>query len=130
MVADFEPAAFLTVAQYLLEGLSGAPTVSSDRDQALVRASIGRSYCAAFLTARTKLLSLGRLHLTRGSWDHNLVIDALGGNAGGPGRRLHYLRKKRNQADYNLNPHGFTLSAGRLWLNEAEKAIDEINALV
>lgn len=128
-MADFDPAAFLNVAQYLLEGLSGAPTLSSDRDQALVRASISRSYYAAFLTARTKLVSLGQLRMTRRSSDHNLVIDALGGATNGPGGRLYDLREKRNQADYNLNPHGFTLSAGRYWLAEAQKVIDEINAL-
>jgi len=128
-VADFDPAAYLYVAEYLLRGLSGARTSDSDPDQALVRASISRSYCAAFLTAREKSAGLRLVVLTAGARDHWLVVYALAGRSPQVASKLHRLRDKRNPADYNLNPRGFTRTAGQYWLAIARQVLDEVNRL-
>lgn len=128
-MADFDPAAYLDAAEYLLRGLSGARTSASDPDQALVRASISRSYYAAFLTARERISYLGLVALTAGPRDHWLIVNALGGRSARAASKLHRLRDKRNQADYNLSPSGLTLTAGRYWLALARDIVDEVNAL-
>lgn len=128
-MADFDPAAYLYVAEYLLLGLSGARTSVSDPDQALVRTSISRSYYAAFLTAREKTVDLRLGALTTGPQDHWLVVNALGNRSPRVASKLHRLRDKRNQADYNLSPRGFTLTAGRYWLALAREIVDEVNRL-
>jgi hypothetical protein len=115
-VADFDPAAYLDAAEYLLAGLSGARTANSDPDQALVRASISRSYYAAFLTTREKCTALRLVALTAGPRDHWLVVNALGGRSREAADKLDRLRDKRNRADYNLSPGGFTRNAGEYWL--------------
>jgi uncharacterized protein (UPF0332 family) len=128
-VADFDPAANLYVAEYMLRGLSGARTSASDRDQALVRASISRSYYAAFLTAREQCAALGLVTLTAGPRDHWLVVNALAGRLRQAADKLDRLRDKRNQADYNLSPRGFTLTAAQYWLAIAREIIDEVSRL-
>lgn len=105
-MVDFDPAAYPDVAEYLLRELSGARTSASDPDQALVRASISRSYYAAFLTARERITYLGRVALTAGPRDHWLIVNALGGRSARVATKLHRLRDKRNPADYNLSPNG------------------------
>jgi len=126
-VADFDPAAYLYVAEYLLRGLSGARTSTSDPDQALVRASISRAYYAAFLVAREKVIDLRLVRLTAGPRDHWLIVNALAAHAPHLASTLHRLRDKRNQADYNLRPSGFTRTAGEYWLSIAREIIDEVN---
>lgn len=46
----------------------------------------------------------------------------------GLGKNLDRLRAKRNQADYNPNPSGMTLTAGRYWQDLARE-IDQTIAL-
>ncbi|MBI2304603.1 MAG: hypothetical protein HYU86_07655 [Chloroflexi bacterium] len=120
-MAQFDPEAFLDTAEELLQGLSGAPTVKSNRDQAKVRSSISRSYYAAYLAAREAFHSLGRITPTGGPEDHQKIINALGGMSTERGGKLHRLRMKRNQADYNLNPEGFTLVSGKHWASIARE---------
>ena len=128
-MADFDPAEFNKLAEELLRNLSGAPVATSGPDQARVRTAIGRAYYAAFLVAREKLSDLGKITPKRNWEDHRLLVDALGTEGGDLGSRMHYLRRKRNQADYNLNPSGFTLQAGQYWLDIALGIITEVGRL-
>lgn len=127
---EFYPAAFIDLAEKLLAGLSGLPTVTSNLDQAKVRTSIGRSYFGTYLVAREKLLFLGKVTLTGGPQDHQLVVDALGGVGSELGSKLDRLRAKRNRADYNLNPQGFTLQSGRFWISIAQGLVKDLIALI
>jgi hypothetical protein len=128
-MADFDPTAFNELAGELLRNLSGTPVADSWPDQARVRTAIGRSYYAAFLVAREKLLDLGDRSPTGGLQDHRLVVDALGGEISDLGNKMYRLRLRRNRADYNLNPSGFTLQAGQYWLNIASEIITEVGRL-
>src|SRR3990172_9455957 len=111
----FDPVAFIDTGEELLQALSGTPRLASNLDQAKVRTSIGRSYYGAYLVARERLHSLGRVVPTGTPQDHQLIIAALGGLGTELGSKLDRLRAKRNKADYNLNPRGFTLVSGQLW---------------
>ena len=126
---DFDPVEFHNLAATLLNTLSGRPVATSGPDQARVRTAIGRAYYAAFLVAREKLSDLGRITLRHNWQDHRLVVDALGGETSDLGGKMHHLRRKRNQADYNLNPSGFTLLAGRHWIEIASDIVAEVNKL-
>ena len=128
-MADFDPAEFNKLAEELLRNLSGAPVATSGPDQAKVRTAIGKSYYAAFLAAREKLSDLGTMTPIAGSQDHKLVVDALGGATSELGGKMYGLRVKRNRADYNLNPSGFTLQAGQYWLDIALGIITEVGRL-
>ncbi len=123
---QFDPINFIAIADGLLRDFSNNPTVTSQLDQAKVRASVGRSYYAAYLLAREKLLSLARFTPTGTHGDHELIVQALGGVGSELGGRLDRLRSKRNKADYNLNPRGFTLQSGQLWLETARNLAQEI----
>ena len=79
--------------------------------------------------AREKLSTLGTMTPAGESRDHQLVVDALGGETSDLGGRMYRLRLKRNRADYNLNPSGFTLQAARFWLGTASNLIAEIGKL-
>jgi hypothetical protein len=127
---DFDPTELISLAEELLSNLSGASVARSGPDQAKVRTAIGRSYYAAFLVAREKLVGLGYMTARGGSQDHLAVVDALGGKESDLGGKMYGLRLKRNQADYNLNPSGFTLQAGLYWLGTASEIIVEVNSLV
>ena len=128
-MTDFDGVAFLGVSDILLGAVSRAPASISDDNQALIRSSISRSYYAAYLVARTKLTLLGYVQPTRGHQDHGIVGRALAGRSAILGHDLDRLRAKRNQADYNLNPSGITLTAGRHWRDLARQVIDGINVL-
>jgi len=123
---DFEPVEFHILASTLLSTVSGAPVAVSGSDQAKVRTAIGRAYYAAFLVAREKLSILGAITPKRNWEDHGLVVDALGGEGSDLGSKMHFLRRKRNQADYNLNPSGFTLQAGQFWLQVTSYLVTEV----
>lgn len=124
-MADFDPAEFNILAADLLSNLSGAPAFGSAPNQAKVRTAIGRAYYAAFLIARQGLLRPGTPSPNRGVQDHRLVVEALGGQQSELGGKMYRLRLKRNAADYNLNPSGFTLQAGQYWLGIASDIITE-----
>ena len=113
----------------ILRAVSGARTSDSDPDQALVRASISRSYYAAFLTAREKCTDLGLVTFTAGPRDHWLVVTTLAGRSLQVADKLDHLPDKRNRADYNVSPDGFTRTAGQYWLEIAREVIDEVNRL-
>jgi hypothetical protein len=126
---DFDPREFIHLCEELLNNLSGAVVATSGPDQAKVRTAIGRSYYAAFLAAREKLSSMGNITPRGGSQDHRLVVDSLGGERSDLGGKMYRLRLKRNRADYNLSPSGFTLQAGRFWLRIASDLVTEVNQL-
>ena len=128
-MTDFDGVAFLGAADLLLGAVSRVPTAISDENQALVRSSISRSYYAAYLVARARLTLLGDVQPTRRYRDHALVGSGLAGRSPGLGDELERLRRKRNQADYNLNPSGMTLTAGRYWRDRARQLIDEVKTL-
>jgi uncharacterized protein (UPF0332 family) len=125
----FDPVAFLDLANELLRGLSGRPTARSDLDRAKVRASISRSYYCVYLVAREKLYSLGIMIPAGRPIDHTTVISAITSLNTELGKPLSRFREKRNRADYNLNPSGFTLAAGQYWLNTARELVRQINSL-
>ncbi|MBI4330366.1 MAG: hypothetical protein HY673_03690 [Chloroflexi bacterium] len=129
MAMEFDPTAFIDLAESLLAELSPLPTPTSKLDQARVRASIGRSYYGAYLVAREKLVSLGGFVPTGRPEDHSRIVESLGGFGSELGGRLDRLRAKRNKDDYNLNSAGFTLQSGRFWLTIAQDLAKDISSL-
>jgi hypothetical protein len=127
--APFDPSSFLDLAAELLTSLSRTPTAISNSDQARVRSSISRSYYAAFLTSRETLARSGQFTPTATAGDHEGIIQALSGLNTELGAKLDRLRMKRNQADSNLSPRGFTLTAGRHWLTIAREVVEGLNSL-
>lgn len=91
----FQPSEFLTVAKQLIRD-------SKYKNQAGFRTSISRSYYAAFLVIRKKLQELGE-PIGKGYEQHQVVINALMGKNSSLGNKLHSLRDKRNDADYQLH---------------------------
>lgn len=96
MLMEFELSEFLTVAEQLIRD-------SKYKNQAGFRTSVSRSYYAAFLVVRKKLEDLG-IRIKRGYEQHQDVIDKLmDKNYTNVGNKLHSLREKRNDADYQLH---------------------------
>lgn len=129
IIANFDPIEFQGLAQELLGHLSGATIASRGSPQAKVRTAIGRSYYAAFLVAREKLVRSGKIAPRGVPQDHRLIVDALGGPGSQLGGTMLHLRRKRNQADYNLDSSGFSLQTGQYWLGVASRLITDVNNL-
>jgi hypothetical protein len=96
LAAGFDPGDFLELAKRLVAGNS--PT------QAELRTAVSRAYYAAHLTVREKLTSDGTFQTTGTGDDHEMVITYLRQKDDVLGDHLDSLRRRRNQADYRLEP--------------------------
>jgi uncharacterized protein (UPF0332 family) len=119
----FDPQHFLDLATKLTIDINYS-------DEARYRTSISRAYYAAHLVSRKKLEEIGISFPVEKDKAiiHKMVIDSLSGKNKGVGDMLWDLRKKRNQADYNLNQK-FNKFGTELLMSVAEHVIKEANSL-
>ncbi len=93
----FNPAGFLELASSLAR--------RNRANQAELRSAISRAYYSVFLYARERLMAAGRISPTGSPTDHGLVVERLRSLGGPQGDQVDKLRKRRNQADYNLRQY-------------------------
>lgn len=91
----FNPPLLFDLADKLCEDLNY-------EDEARYRTSISRAYYAAYLTTRQKLESSGII-FTKDSTVHKEVSDALKDMDKRASDMLYYSRRRRNDADYDLD---------------------------
>lgn len=92
------------------EFLRVATLLLTDGDEAFNRASIGRSYYAAYLEARAFCEHHLGLVRTRSSHEHQVVPALIAAIDPSLAATLKFLRARRNMADYDLHVSGETVA--------------------
>ncbi len=119
----FDPQHFLDLATNLISD-------TQYNDEARYRTSISRAYYAAHLVSKKKLEEIGINFPVEEDKAkiHKMVIDSLSGKNKGVGDMLWNLRRRRNDADYDLNIQ-FNKYGTEVLMSVAETVIKEANSL-
>jgi uncharacterized protein (UPF0332 family) len=119
----FDPQHFLDLATNLIGD-------TQYNGEARYRTSISRAYYAAHLVSKKKLEEIGITFPVEEDKAkiHKFVIDSLSRKNKGIGDMLWNLRRRRNEADYNLNTE-FNKYGTELLLSAAETVIKEASGL-
>lgn len=111
---------FLVTARLLL---------NDDAEEASLRTSISRSYYAAYLEVRAFCESEAGAVIARSAREHGVVADMARSLLPETAVRLRFLRRFRNEADYDMNAEKETIRTSALTaFDEALRVIAEVDA--